>query len=76
MTRFLTIEQSIRENAYRHESKGLWWTELGFDDRAKGSFKKALKNHQKADMFKIPEFYVSIYKNWDKLVARSILGID
>lgn len=33
---------------------------MGYDDRAKGSFRKALNNHQKADIFNLP-YNLNVY---------------
>ena len=47
--RYLSADESVRQNAYRHEAKGLWWIEQGFDDYARGSFRKAARWDRKAD---------------------------
>ena len=51
---YLTVEECVRQNAYRHESNGLNWIELGYDDRAAGSFRKAIICHRRADLFALP----------------------
>lgn len=70
---YLTIEQSIRQNAIRHECRGLEWTELGYDDRAKRSFEKARKFHQKADKMKLETPIDAIYRDFIAALNRNLL---
>jgi hypothetical protein len=65
--RYLTVEECIRENAYRHEAKGLWWTDMGYDERAAGSFRKAMRNHRRADGLRFKLFQVKMWVESNKL---------
>lgn len=74
----MSLEDCIRDNAYRHEAKGLWWTEIGYDDRAAGSFRKALRNHQKADAFTMSfpkdEIFKAAYGILRDSISRNLFG--
>ena len=74
---YVSIEEAIRQNAYRHEYRGLDYTELGEDAKAKGSFAKAVKFHDKADKYRINFYGYSIGKYINTLaknVAETIIN--
>ena len=68
---YVSIEEAIRQNAYRHEYRGLDYTELGEDVKAKGSFVKAVKFHNKADKYRV-EFYNSSLDKAINVLAKNV----
>jgi hypothetical protein len=78
---YLTVEETIRRNGYRHEFRGYYWLELGYDDRAAGSFRKAKREFAKADKFKwgdtvFDNLLMPIVELLKKKIAESILHGD
>jgi len=71
---YILVQESIRRNAYRHEARGLNWIELGYDDKARRSFTKAVKFHNKADRFNIPEIFEKIVNQMAKNIAEDIMS--
>jgi hypothetical protein len=71
---YISVQESIKRNAYRHEARGLNWIELGYDDKARGSFAKAVKFHNKADRFDVPEVFSKIVNQMAKNVAEAIMS--
>lgn len=70
---YMSVADHWRENAWRHEAKGLWWIEQGYDDRAARSFKKALRNYRRAHeadhLFDLPSTGFAVV---DDLLAQRI----
>ena len=59
---YISVEDQYRQNAYRHEFRGYNWLELGYDDRAKGSFRKAKENYEKAEALMLDGLIAAILK--------------
>ena len=75
--RFLTVAETIRRNAARHEAKGLWYVEQGMDGHARGSFRKAVRNHHRADELMLPELSDILKESrrlMSKMIADNIMG--
>lgn len=78
MTKYISLEEAIRQNGHRHLERAISYISAGYPDRfADGSLRKAIKNFKKADELKfktvIDKVLDPIINNLVDKVAQSIM---
>ena len=65
---YITVEQSLLDNAYRHYCNGMKYLEQGLTHHARGSFIKAQRNYDRASLIVLTG---CIFIDFDRL-ARNL----
>lgn len=47
--KYISYQEGLRQSALRLEAKGLWQTDMGFDEHARRTFRKAARKRATAD---------------------------
>jgi len=72
---YITVEQSLLDNAYRHYCNGMKYLEQGLTHHARGSFTKAQRNYDRASsMVLIDCIFIDFDRLARKLAERILNG--
>lgn len=72
---YITALECLRRNAYRHYLNGMKYLERGMTQHARGSFAKAQRNYDRANMLTIEDYICAPMLDWfSKKIAESILN--
>lgn len=77
-TTYISIEQSLRQNGYRHYCNGMQYLEQGLTQYALGSFVKAQRNYDRTEGLNLYKIAIDCINNrlqeWSKHIAESIIN--
>lgn len=74
---YLTVAECLRQNGYRHYCNGMKYLEQGLTQHARGSFAKAQRNYDRADILSYdPVFWGEHMDSLARNVAATVIGID
>lgn len=76
--KYISVEDDLRQSALRLEAKGLWQTDMGFDNHAQRSFRKAGRKRRMADAMApdpcLPEGVIRSVAILAMSIANSVLS--
>lgn len=73
MAEYLTVVECLRQNGYRHYCNGYRYLEHRMFKHALGSFAKAQKNYDRAELLDFPFEFREIVEQLGANLARNIL---
>lgn len=73
-TQYLSVAECLRQNGYRHYCNGMKYLEQGLTQHARGSFAKAQRNYDRADILSFdPVFWGEHMDALARNVAEQLL---